>query len=72
MALSTMMAVASGGPYSDMPFHIPKGKPQRVIDVVRCCKCGHNWGTMYKHDDGYICKDCKAKEVTKDNEEVPQ
>lgn len=27
--------------------------------LVGCCKCGRTNRTLYKCDEGYICKDCK-------------
>lgn len=34
--------------------------------AITCAVCRTYGGTMYKRGDGYICRDCRRKEVEKD------
>lgn len=65
--LSTAAVVGSmcnDGPYSDLGFHIPKGKSTRRGYAVACHVCG-DYGrvTLYKDGDQYICKKCRDKKL---------
>ena len=34
--------------------------------AITCAVCRTYGGTMYRHGDGYICRDCKRKEQKND------
>lgn len=38
---------------------------KRAIQIVSCYKCKNHQTTLYKHEKGYICGECKRKEVKK-------
>jgi len=47
------------GPYSRMPVHIPKGKPQRG-EVIGCAVCGKTRVTLLAREGERFCKKCYA------------
>lgn len=55
---------ALGGSYSaqDTKSFFGRCKSQRVVDVLRCCVCGKTNVTLFKWNDGRICRACKDKE----------
>ncbi len=60
MAVGMLMGAMAGGPYSDLGFKIPKGKPQRG-QLVGCHVCGTTWVTLYKDGDKRICGKCRKE-----------
>ena len=69
MAASALIQEASGGPYSNIDFRIPNGKPRRGY-LMTCNYCGRGGGDLQLFNDGNkklngekvkICKECKKK-----------
>lgn len=68
--LTALMAFPSivGGPYSRQRFHVPKYNKVRNVGggaIVKCCKCGSTYDTLYNCGDLKICKKCKQNDDKK-------
>ncbi len=50
----------------DAAFGMSKAELRRAAGKPVVCSVCHTYGgTMYKRRDGYICRDCRRKEVRK-------
>lgn len=60
IATGMILGALAGGPYSDLGFKIPKGKPHRGR-LVGCHVCGASHVTLYKDGDERICGKCRKE-----------